>query len=375
MTARHVYAPGEYGGIPLLAARVVITEGLLQRMRKVGVQSVMIDDEFSSGIDAVPQLSDETRQMAITVLKDSFQAMGRGDSQLAAQQIQNVESVIARILAEVSSRKNLLVCLSDMNLFGGSRMQHALDVCVVGTAVARQFFRAHGWRDFRGQRREDGIEDRMVKLGVGLLLQDIGTLAVPDSIREKRGILSAEERAIMQQHPLLGLELLEGSELSPLTKVTIAQHHERFDGSGYPRGLAADDIHDHGQIAAVAEAYVSLCKESANDGAAFQPHEAYRLVLQARNRLFRAEIVDAFAEAIAPYGPGTTVQLTDGRYGIVVDNHSDAPLEPVVRVTHDQDGMQFDPPVEVDLRRAGAGAAIKSATAGLPGDPAMRVGR
>jgi HD-GYP domain-containing protein (c-di-GMP phosphodiesterase class II) len=375
VTARHVYPPGEYGGIPLLAAKVVITEGLLQRMRKTGIQSVMIDDAFSEGIDAIPHLSDETRQMAITVLKESFQAMGRGDSQLAAEQIQNVESVISRILAEVSTRKNLLVCLSDMNLFGGSRMQHALDVCVVGTAVAKQFFRAHGWRDFRGQRREDGIEDRMVKLGVGLLLQDIGTLAVPDSIREKRGILSAEERAIMQQHPLLGLELLEGSELSPLTKVTIAQHHERFDGSGYPRGLAADDIHDHGQIAAVAEAYVSLCKESATDGAAFQPHEAYRLVLQARNRLFRAEIVDAFAEAIAPYGPGTTVQLTDGRYGIVVGNHPAAPLEPVVRVTHDQDGMQFDPPVEVDLRRAGGGASIKCATAGLPGDPAMRARR
>lgn len=178
----------------------------------------------------------------------------------------------------------------------------------------------------------------------------------------------------MQQHPLLGLELLEGSELSPLTKVTIAQHHERYDGSGYPRGLAADDIHDHGQLAAIAEAYVSLCDETTSDGAAFQPHEAYRLILQARNRLFRAEIVDAFAEAIAPYGPGTTVQLSDGRYGIVIGNNAGAPLEPILRVTHDQDGMRFDPPVEVDLRRVGGKTTIKLATNGLPGDPAMRPG-
>ena len=203
---------------------------------------------------------------------------------------------------------------------------------------------------------------------MGLLLQDIGTLAVPDSIREKRGILSAEERAIMQQHPVLGLELLEASELSPLTKVTVAQHHERYDGSGYPRALAGDDIHDHGQIAAIAEAYVSLCNEDTGGGRAFQPHEAYRLILQARGRLFRPEVVDAFAAAIAPYGPGTTVQLSDGRYGIVVGNHAHAPLEPIVRVTHDRDGLEFTPTVEVDLHRTGAGLTIKAGTDGLPGD-------
>ncbi|MCW2924454.1 MAG: metal dependent phosphohydrolase [Thermoleophilia bacterium] len=368
VTARHVYPPGEAAGIPLLAANVTISEGILGRLRKSGVGIVVIEDDFSQGIETTPPLTDDTRRQAIVVLKDAFQAMGREDGSIGHQQMAEVETVIARIMVEVASRRNLLVCLSDLNLFGGERMQHALNVCVVGSAVAKQFFHVHGWKDFRGQRREDGVEDRMVKLGVGLLLQDIGTLAVPDSIRDKHGLLTADERAIMQQHPLLGLELLEGSELSPLTKVTIAQHHERYDGSGYPRGLAGDDLHDHGQIAAVAEAYVGLCNEHLTDGRAFQPHEAYRLILQARGRLFRPEIVDAFAAAIAPYGPGATVQLSDGRYGVIVGNHAKAPLEPVVRVTHDRDGMMFDPPVEVDLHRSRGRIRIDLATTGLPGD-------
>lgn len=367
MTARHIYPAGEYGGIPLLAARVVITEAMLKRLGKANITSVMIDDEMSDGIEPLPPLTDETRREAISVLKNAFATMDSADGRIAPEQMVDVETVISRILGEVANRKNLLVCLSDLNLFGGNRMQHALDVCVIGSAVAKMFFRSHGWKDFRGQRREDGIEDRMVKLGVGLLLQDIGTLGVPDSIRDKRGILTAEERAIMQQHPVLGLELLEGSELSPLTKVTIAQHHERYDGSGYPRGLSGDDIHDHGQIAAIAEAYVSLCNEHSGEGEAFQPHEAYRLIVQARGRLFRPEIVDAFAAAIAPYGPGTTVQLSDGRYGIVAGNNPNAPMLPIVRVTHDQDGMRFDPPVDVDLFRS-RGITIKAATRSLPGD-------
>lgn len=368
VTARHVYPPGVASGIPLLAAKVTISEAILGRLKRAGVGIVMIDDHLSEGIEVFPPLNDETRRQAITVLRDTFTHMQKEDTRLGPAQIASVESVIAKIMTEVATRKNLLVCLSDLNLFGGERMGHALNVCVVGTAVAKAFFRAHGWKDFRGNRREDGIEDRLVKLGMGLLLQDIGTLAVPDSIREKRGILSAEERAIMQQHPVLGLEFLEASELSPLTKVTVAQHHERYDGSGYPRALSGDDIHDHGQIAAIAEAYVSLCNEDGGQGRAFQPHEAYRLILQARGRLFRPEVVDAFAAAIAPYGPGTTVQLSDGRYGIVVGNHPHAPLEPIVRVTHDRDGLEFSPAVEVDLHRAGAGITIKAGTDGLPGD-------
>lgn len=371
VTARHVYPPGEAGGIPLLASSVVISEAILQRLRKAGIGILMIDDELSEGIEVVPPLTDDTRRQAITTLKDTFQAMGRSEGTLAPAQLQDVEGVISKILVEVSSRRNLLVCLSDLNLFGGERMQHALNVCVVGSAIAREFFGAHGWKDFRGQRREDGIEDRMVKLGMGMLLQDIGTLAVPDAIRDKRGVLTAEERSIMQQHPLLGLELLEGSELSPLTKVAIAQHHERYDGSGYPRGLAGDEIHDHGQIAAIAEAYVALCDHESGEGRAFQPHEAYGIILQARGRLFRPEVVDAFAAAVAPYGPGTTVQLSDGRYGIVVGNRQGAPLEPVVRVTHDQDGIAFQPPIEMDLHQAKGKLEITAATSGLPGDPGI----
>lgn len=374
VTARHVYPPGEVGGIPLLAANVPVTEAILKKLHRTGVRSVTIEDGFSEGIEVQPAIDDVVRQQAITVLKDTFRTMDVAGGRLAPDQVQAMEGVMARVLTEVSSRKNLLLCLSDLNLFGGDKLQRAFDTCVVGMAVARAFFSAHGWKDFRGQRREDGVEDRLVKLGVGLLLQDIGMLGVPEPIREKRGLLTAEERRIMQQHPLLGLDLLEGGDLSPLTKVAIAQHHERHDGSGYPRGLAGDDLHDHGQIAAISEAYVSLCDHEDGEGAAFAPHEAHRLIRQSRGRLFRAEVTDAFAAAVAPYGPGTTVQLNDGRYGIVLANNADAPTEPVVRVTHDSNGIRFDPPLEVNLHASRGAIAVEGTTGGLPGDRGVPAG-
>jgi HD-GYP domain-containing protein (c-di-GMP phosphodiesterase class II) len=366
VTARSVYPPGESAGLPLVAAEVAVTEALKSRMRRAGIESILIDDELSAGIESVPPITDEVRRKSLTVVRDTFAQLRASDAPLSLERVNELEATMTSIMAEISSRRGLLVCLSDLSRFGGSRLDHAVSVCVVGCAVARTFFNDHGWRDYKGQRRNDQIAERLQKLGIGLLLQDVGSMALPEELWEKRTQLSAEERALVQRHPVLGVELLEGSEVSPLTKVTIAQHHERFDGSGYPRGLAHDDIHDHGHIAAVAEGYVSLCSDE-NGVHRFEPHEAYQLVLQARGRLFHPDVVDAFAQTIAPYGPGQSVRLSDGSSAIVVRNSAQDATRPVVRVTHDAGGQLYQPPFEVDLTEED-GLLIAGAVDGLPTD-------
>lgn len=368
VTGNTLAHPDEPSGPPLLAADVVITDALIKRLKRAGIRRLLIDDEHSRGIEAVAPVSEEVRSQAVEMLKATIESPDGPAHGLQSRQLDQVEHVMQRVLSEVSGRRGLLICLSDLNLYGADRMQHALNVCLVGTAIARQYVREHGWVDYRGNRRDDDIDDRLVKLGIGLLLLDVGMLTVPARIREKGGLLTAEERAIMQQHPLNGVELVDNGEASPLTKVTIAQHHERLDGSGYPRGLRGDDIHDHGQIAAIAETYVSLGMPSGDEPAAMPPHQAYRIILRSRGRLYKAEIVDAFAEAIAPYGPGTTLRLSDGRYGIVERNNPSAPLRPVVRVTHEADGSKLERPLELDLHALTAAITIAEPTDGLPDD-------
>lgn len=90
----------------------------------------------------------------------------------------------------------------------------------------------------------------------------------------------------MQQHPLLGIDLLESSDLSPLAKVVVAQHHEHYDGTGYPRGLSGDDIHDHGQIAAIADAYITLSDADNAGTVTNTPFMAYTTILQSRGKSF-----------------------------------------------------------------------------------------
>lgn len=366
VTARQVFSPGDSYGLPLIASKVMLTEAIIERLKTSGVIAVVIDDELSQGIESDPPISDSVRSAAVEAVKSTVTALNRPDTIITQRQVSEIAATIDSIVAEISARPNLLVCLSDLNSFGGPRFEHAVQVCVCGCAIAKCHYEKFGWLDFRGQVRFDQVFDRLQKLGIGLLLQDVGTLAIPDTIWHRRDTATGAERELIVQHPLTGIELLRTADLSPLSTVAISQHHERHDGSGYPKGLRGEEIHDHGRIAGIADTYVSLCEPPNVGGLGLAPAEAYRVVCGMSGGLFDTEVVESFAATVAPYGPGHTVQLVDGRYGIVVENTED-PLRPVIRITHDRDGMMFDPCFELNLNED-RDVAIASSSGGLPSD-------
>jgi putative nucleotidyltransferase with HDIG domain len=127
------------------------------------------------------------------------------------------------------------------------------------------------------------------------LLHDVGKIAVPDRILLKRDKLSGEEREIICRHPEMAAKML-----APLTFLKeeiqiIRQHHERFDGSGYPLGLAGQDIHPLALVLTVADAYEAMTSDRPYRGA-MSAGEALRRLAEGRNRQFDGRVVDALAE-------------------------------------------------------------------------------
>jgi putative two-component system response regulator len=100
-------------------------------------------------------------------------------------------------------------------------------------------------------------------LGLASVLHDVGKLAIPDSILLKPGPLTADERLAIETHADIGYDMLSGScsSLLDMAAVIARTHHEKFDGSGYPRGLAGTDIPLEGRIAAVADAFDALTSD------------------------------------------------------------------------------------------------------------------
>jgi diguanylate cyclase (GGDEF)-like protein len=145
-----------------------------------------------------------------------------------------------------------------------------------------------------------GLDDRHCELiKTASPLHDIGKIGIADAVLRKRGLLTEAERREMERHAEIGYRLLaeSGSELLELAARIAWTHHERFDGTGYPRGLAGEAIPLEGRIAAVADVFDALTSDRPYRPA-FAPEEAIRLMLEGRGSHFDPRVLDAFLDAL-----------------------------------------------------------------------------
>lgn len=130
------------------------------------------------------------------------------------------------------------------------------------------------------------------------LLHDIGKIGVPDAVINKPGRLMDVEYDIVKQHPVLGAEILKNLKDVPSLAAAVRSHHERFDGKGYPDGLAGEDIPVEARIIAVAESYDAMTGES-----------RYRMPLSKAEA--RAEMEKCSGSQFDPVFAGIMLQMID----------------------------------------------------------------
>jgi putative two-component system response regulator len=144
--------------------------------------------------------------------------------------------------------------------------------------------------------RRLGLPEREVAiLRHASLLHDVGKIGTPDAILRKPGPLTAAERELMQQHTLIGANLLSdsASELLRAGETIVLTHHEKWDGSGYPNGLKGDEIPLYGRICAVADVFDALTSRRSYKEP-FSNEQAYEILRSGRGSHFDPRIVDLF---------------------------------------------------------------------------------
>jgi putative nucleotidyltransferase with HDIG domain len=158
--------------------------------------------------------------------------------------------------------------------------KHAERVAAYGIAIARAL----------GIPRPDSPE-----MEFGFLLHDIGKVAVPDSILYKPGALTSEERALMARHPAVGAEIVGGIEFLAEAAEVVRSHHERWDGMGYPDGLAGEDIPVAARVFAVADVLDALTTDRPYR-TAFSMRQARAMIVEEAGSHFDPDVIDAFRE-------------------------------------------------------------------------------
>ncbi len=193
-------------------------------------------------------------------------------------------------------------------------------------------------------------DHRLVILGIGALLHDIGMVRVPNYITEKKGALTPDEYNRIKTHPIYGYRIIT-KELSLSSEIaTIAlQHHETFDGSGYPRKTKGNDISEYARIVSICDVFVAMTKERSYR----QSHLSYnamKSILSESNRKYDPYIVKIFLSNMAIYPVGSIVQLNNNIIGRVVSANPELPLRPRVSIMVDEFGEKITGERVVDLQ-------------------------
>ena len=325
---------GRADGAPLLRSGVRITSRYRDLLVNAGIGAIYVEDEESAGIVVEPIVDDATRELATRAVATAYRSAKDAFSSgkpISAEVVEALGDIVNLIMAQIESAEGVAVAMADLASADAYTFQHSIDVTAVGLLIGGRYFRKHGWVDYRGERHFNQISNRLSSLGLGLLLHDIGKLAVPAGILNKPGKLTPKEWEIMKTHPRAGVDLLDGNNWNPLVKAVVLRHHERWDGSGYPDGKVADEIHQMARVAAVADVFDAVTSDRMY-AAARPPHEGVRVIAEGAGTLFDREVVEAFCEIVAPYPPGSPIELVDGREGVVVSCPQDALDRPVVRV-------------------------------------------
>ena len=337
--------------LPLLRAGNRISDSHRASLQRAGVVAVWIEDALTDGIEPLEVLGDETKRRATAAIHDAFKKVAASlpdRAPLSAEVVMEMSKVAEWIISDITRNIESALALNDLANADAYTLKHSLAVTTLGLALGLRVMHKFGWVDVYGRTRWDDIEDRLIPLGVGLLLHDIGTLAVPQEIMQKSGELTDEELAAVRMHPMAGVEILKKAHgISPLSRAVVRSHHERWDGSGYPEQKAGTNIHQFARVAAVADVYDALTSDRYHRKAR-AAHDVHAFVVKRAGRDFDPQVVEIFRSFVAPYPPGTPVVLSDGYCGVVKEVRQNAVTVPVVRIIVDSSGAMVEPR-DVDL--------------------------
>ena len=245
-----------------------------------------------------------------------------------AIEINEVKAQVNTIVDSVFRNRDALLCLANLKDYDDYTFLHSVNVGILAVSFGRHL----------------GLsKTQLESIGLGGLLHDIGKTQIPESILNKPGKFSEDEYTIMKRHVSLGVEILNKHDHIPQEAALVtSQHHERFNGTGYPQRLCGDKISLFGQIASMADVYEAMTYDRVYRKAT-SCHTTLKRLYEWSDTLFNRSLMEMFIQCIGIYPYGTFVELNTGHCGIVVSVNHEALLRPNVLILFDKDKKPQNP--------------------------------
>ena len=251
-------------------------------------------------------------------------------------EMEKVEPLVENMVDSIFRQQDALLPLAQLKNHDQYTFQHSVSVCALMVAFSRGL----------------KLSREIIKeIAIGALLHDVGKAKVPDNILNKPAKLTDAEFDKMKSHVVQSKIILQHTPgISQIALDVAAQHHERFDGTGYPNKLKADEISLYGQMGAIVDVYDAITSNRVYHKG-MPPTEALKKLLEWSKFHFNPELVQAFIRALGIYPSGSLVRLTSGRMGVVLQQHTDKIMQPLVKVFYNADKLHYITPEEIDLAK------------------------
>lgn len=282
--------------------------------------------EFDEEIERAVEIKAE----AASVVEDFMKDARAGKAVESAR----AKEVVSSMVESVLNNRDALLSLSRLKDHDNYTFGHSVNVCILAIALGRQM----------GLNRE-GLQD----LGLGAILHDIGKMKVPERILNKQSTLTDAEYSEIKKHIGYANEILSLShDINNESKKAVLQHHEWYDGSGYPGKLSGDEIHSYARMICLSDFYDAMTtKRIYRD--ILVPSEVLRRIFVLEENKFDPDIADRLIKCLGIYPIGSLVELDTGEVAVVKRTNRINSLIPVVVIILDSEKRMRPIPKEVDL--------------------------
>jgi len=303
----------------LLGHGTVLNEYIIGKLKKINIDAVYVKNPyFDFAYEPRELIREKTRIQTIKIAHNTFKSFSKSKKINVA----DLQQAVKIIIDDVARNKNSLIYLTDIRTHDDYTFGHSINTCLISVVIGLKM---------------QLLRQEIQELALGVILHDIGKMLIPVGLLNKKETLTAEEWRTLQEHADLGFQI--SKETVPLLSANVAcQHHENYDGSGYPRGISEKDIHLYAKIAAVADLYDAITSDRPYRPAVL-PHEAYEVILGSRGTKLDPKIADIFLENVALYPMGTMVLLDTDEIGVVTKIYPKLQARPVIKIILDNKGQ------------------------------------
>ncbi|HEX2959425.1 MAG TPA: HD-GYP domain-containing protein [Chitinispirillaceae bacterium] len=335
-------------GVLLLSNHIMVKDReQIENLKKRGVSFVLINihdgmdipveklkkqELFKREEEYYKELSraKKVHQITLEAAKNTLHAVRMGRQFVSKE----VEIVAEKVAESILRNTDAILSLAQIKGYDEYTYVHSVNVGVLLTSVANAM---------------QYTKSSLIEIGIGGLLHDIGKMRIPEHILNKAGKYTDNEFAVMKRHPQLGLDILRSSRsISDLSRLIVFEHHERFNGKGYPRGITGGQISEVGVMAAVADVYDAMTTDRVYRPA-WTPQRALAMIFQGCDIEFPRRIVEFFTRHIGIYPVGSFVRLGTGELGVVIRVEKGKILAPDVLVLYSAKGVKYLQPMEYKL--------------------------